>query len=130
MGTQKIKYFEIREIMKGEDNGRFIKAQKLGWFNHIRREENGAFINLVIHWKLAGNRLRGTSKLKRETQLYENLRSMGTIAIGVRSKNPVPFFIKFQKVLCRHLMPSILRNYDVFCNLKKPFDTTKTLHFS
>lgn len=71
---------EIKEILKGEDIVKIIKAQRIRWYGHISRSEESSTLRNITNWKPSGNRAaRGRPKIRWEDQVINNIKSMGVI---------------------------------------------------
>lgn len=70
---------EIKEILKGEDIVKIIKAQRIRWYGHISRREESSTLRKITNWKPSGNRARGRPKIRWEDQVINDIKSMGVI---------------------------------------------------
>ncbi|KAI5752917.1 hypothetical protein M8J77_021772 [Diaphorina citri] len=78
---------EINEILHGEDIVRFIKSQRLRWFGHVQRMEEGRMPKKILTTKIYATRKKGRPRLRWMDQVVHDLKVMKTTGYGTKVKN-------------------------------------------
>lgn len=68
--------FELKELLGGEHVVKFLNAQRLRWFGHIRRNDSHEIIKKITEWRTLQDRLRGRPKSRWEYQIYHDLKEI------------------------------------------------------
>lgn len=65
----------------------YIKAQRLKWFAHVKREDNEELIKKIKDWRPAEDRPRARPRKRWEEQDMENIRKLKIVNIKRIIKN-------------------------------------------
>jgi hypothetical protein len=67
---------ELEEILRGEDNVKFVKSQRLAWLGHVERMDEERMSRKLLHEKMEVRRRRGRPRKRWLQNLEEDMRVM------------------------------------------------------
>jgi hypothetical protein len=78
---------ELEELIKNEDNVRFIKACRISWLGHVERMSDYAMPKRILYGKLFSTRKRGSPKNRWNDGITMDLRKMKVTAWKAITQN-------------------------------------------
>jgi hypothetical protein len=67
---------ELEEILRGEDNVKFVKSQRLAWLGHVERMDEEKMSRKLLHGRMEGRSRPGRPRKRWLQDLEEDLRGM------------------------------------------------------
>jgi len=69
--------YELNNLIKNADIGRFIKSKRMAWLGYMMRIEGKRIPKRVLEWKPTGRRNRGRPRKRWFEDIEEDIQIMG-----------------------------------------------------
>jgi len=69
--------YELNDLIKNTDIGRFVKSKRMAWLGHVMRMEVKSIPKRVLEWKPTGRRNRGRPSERWIEDIEEDIQIMG-----------------------------------------------------
>ena len=69
--------YELNDLIKNVDIGKFLKSKRMAWLGHVIRMEGKRITKRVLEWKTTGRRNRGRPRKRCIEDIEEDIQIIG-----------------------------------------------------